>query len=100
MQSFRTNVIGHRVIGLVASILAQNGIDAAIKPDSRLGDIGMTSMDMVGLMLSVEAEFDMAIPQAEITAENFQSVAAIERLVMRQSMPRPGAGQAALRAVA
>ncbi len=31
-------------------------------------------MDMVNLMLGVEAEFDFTIPQPEITPENFQSV--------------------------
>ena len=35
-------------------------------------------MDMVNLMLGVEAEFDFTIPQSEITPENFQSVEALE----------------------
>jgi len=43
----------------------------------------MTSMDMVNLMLAVEAEFDMTIPQADITPENFQSPQSIERLVAK-----------------
>jgi len=35
------------------------------------------------LMLAVELEFDIAIPQSEITPENFHSVAAIHALVVR-----------------
>jgi acyl carrier protein len=41
-------------------------------------------MDMVNLMLGVEAEFDFMIPQEQITPENFQSVQTLERLVASQ----------------
>jgi acyl carrier protein len=34
-------------------------------------------------MLAVEMEFDIMIPQADITPENFQNLAAIARLVSR-----------------
>jgi acyl carrier protein len=43
----------------------------------------MTSIDMVEVMLGVEAEFDVAIPPAEITMDNFRSVAAMVSLVSR-----------------
>jgi len=73
-----------RVISLVSNILSANAIVVDVLPGSRLADIGMTSMDMVNLMLAVEAEFDMTIPQAEITPENFQSPQTIERMVAKQ----------------
>src|SRR5258708_11837803 len=73
-----------RVMSLVANILSANSIVVDVLPGSRLADVGMTSMDMVNLMLAVEAEFDMTIPQADITPENFQSPQTIERLVARQ----------------
>ena len=41
-------------------------------------------MDLVALMLKVEAEFDLTIPQPEITPENFQSVKSLEVLVLNQ----------------
>jgi acyl carrier protein len=41
-------------------------------------------MDMVNLMLGVEAEFDFTIPQPEITPENFQSVKTLERMIVAQ----------------
>ena len=71
-----------RLIALVKSILKQNAITADLEPATLLVDVGLTSMDMVNLMLGVEAEFDFTIPQAEITPENFQSVATLERLVL------------------
>jgi acyl carrier protein len=55
-----------------------------INPDSLLVDVGFTSMDMVNLMLGVEAEFDFTIPQSEITPENFQSVKTLERMIVAQ----------------
>jgi acyl carrier protein len=38
---------------------------------------------MVGLMLGVEAEFNLVIPPNEITPENFLSIASIATLVDR-----------------
>jgi acyl carrier protein len=73
-----------RLLALVKSILKQNAIAADLEPATLLVDVGLTSMDMVNLMLAVEAEFDFTIPQADITPENFQSVATLERLVVSQ----------------
>ena len=73
--------IRNRIVALVKGILDQNEIAAAVTADSHLVDVGLTSMDMVNLMLGVEAEFDFTIPQDKITPENFQSVATLERLV-------------------
>jgi acyl carrier protein len=73
-----------RIVTLVKSILEQNAIAVEIAPDTKLVDAGLTSMDMVNLMLGVEAEFDFMIPQEQITPENFQSVETLERLVAGQ----------------
>jgi acyl carrier protein len=76
--------ISDRIITLVRDILAQNSISAGVAADAKLVDVGLTSMDMVNLMLAIEAEFDFTIPQELITPENFQSVATLERLVTGQ----------------
>jgi len=78
-----------RVLAIVKTILMQNSISADLHPESRLVDAGLTSMDMVKLMLDVEAEFDLTIPQAEITPENFQSVKTLQSMIISQL--RPGA---------
>ena len=72
-----------RLIALVKSILKQNAIAADVEPATLLVDVGLTSMDMVNLMLGVEAEFDFTIPQSDITPENFHSLTSIEQLIMR-----------------
>jgi acyl carrier protein len=86
MQAFDTDV-QDRIVKLVKGILEQNSLHADVTPAVRLVDIGLTSMDMVNLMLGVEAEFDFTIPQAEITPENFQSVETLRRLVAGQLKP-------------
>jgi acyl carrier protein len=83
MQIFDADIRG-RIVLLVRTILEQNSIAADVHPDARLVDVGLTSMDMVSLMLGVEAEFDFMIPQAEITPENFQSVETLERMVTKE----------------
>jgi acyl carrier protein len=95
MHAFNTQVlnanVGDRVLTLVRAILEQNAIAAEVMPESRLVDIGLTSMDMVNLMLSVEAEFDFTIPQAQITPENFQSVKTLEAMIVGQLRPEAAA---------
>jgi acyl carrier protein len=83
MQASTTDV-RNRVMALVKAILEQNAITATTDPDTRLVDVGLTSMDMVNLMLGVEAEFDFTIPQSEITPENFQSVKTLELMIAGQ----------------
>ena len=90
MQAIDTNV-ADRILALVSAILEQNAIAAEVDPESRLVDVGLTSMDMVNLMLSVEAEFDFTIPQAEITPENFQSIRSLELMVVGQLQPQAAA---------
>jgi acyl carrier protein len=85
------NTIQGRLLALVKSILDQNAIAADLQPATLLVDVGLTSMDMVNLMLAVEAEFDFTIPQSEITPENFQSVETLNRLVVGQLVPATAA---------
>ena len=90
MQSFSANVQG-RILVLVKTILERNAITAEVDAQSRLVDVGLTSMDMVNLMLGVEAEFDFTIPQSEITPENFQSVKTLELMIVGQLQPEAAA---------
>ena len=49
--------------------------------DSNLTDAGFTSVEMVKVMLGIEAAFDVMIPQEMITPENFTSGATISKMV-------------------
>lgn len=52
-----------------------------IAPDQDLETLGLTSIGMVNLMLSIEAEFDLTIPGAKLVPANFRTLARIEALL-------------------
>jgi len=73
-----------RLIALVKQVLGSGGVVPDPFPlNTRLSDLGISSLKMVNLMLAVELEFDIAIPQADITPENFESCATILALVQK-----------------
>jgi len=49
----------------------------------------MSSIKMVNLMLAVEGEFDLTIPQNEITPDTFRSVTSIEAMLGRLLALKP-----------
>jgi acyl carrier protein len=66
---------------VVHRMLIERSIDATVTADADLREVGLTSLDMVDLVLSVECEFDLQIPEAQITPANFRSIATIDALV-------------------
>lgn len=83
MHNQPTDPVQDRVTALVASILAGNDIQRSFTPEEQFTDMGLTSVDMVNLMLGIEAEFDVTIPQEEIVPEHFTSVATAVKLVKK-----------------
>ena len=70
-----------RVAGIVLEILERRSVSYQVMADDDLQNVGLTSLDMVNLMLSVEAEFDLRIPDTDMTPRNFRSISAINALV-------------------
>jgi acyl carrier protein len=83
MQSIDLTDVGgnERVAGIVRDILERRSPGRSIRADEDLRDAGLNSLDMVNLMLAVEAEFDLKIPDADMTLRNFRSISAIDALV-------------------
>jgi acyl carrier protein len=79
-----------RIVGLVERILERTAGAAPVEPSARLAELGMSSMKMINLMIAIEVEFDLSIPQAEITPDNFESIASVETLVLRLLGSAPG----------
>lgn len=75
----------------ITSILLDLARTAAPRLSEATGDLrtanlreaGMTSVAAVRFMLEIEAAFDIAIPDSELTPENFSNVDSVERLVLR-----------------
>jgi acyl carrier protein len=76
--------VREQLVVLVKQLLGANAaLPTPFPIEQQLSDLGISSLKMVNLMLAVELEFDIAIPQSDITPENFHSVAAIQTLVVR-----------------
>ncbi len=75
--------VSDKLIGLIrqfASGLPESGELALEAP---LRDAGLTSIGAVKLMLAIEAEYNLTIPDAELTPENFATIRAIEAMIGR-----------------
>jgi acyl carrier protein len=77
------NALRERLLRLVAQILGKAEAASTLPVEGRLSELGMSSIKMVNLMLGVETEFDLTIPQSDITPDNFRSVASVEALLTR-----------------
>jgi acyl carrier protein len=73
--------VTERITAVAARMLAKRGNNAVPAPAANLRDAGLTSLDMVNLILAIEGEFDIEIPQSAMTPANFDTIAAIEALV-------------------
>ena len=84
MDPQKIESVGEQLIVLVKQLLGAKAVLPQPFPmEQQLSDLGVSSLKMVNLMLAVELDFDIAIPQSDITPENFHSVAAIQSLVVR-----------------
>jgi acyl carrier protein len=70
-----------RVASLVRQLLAKRSVDRLVDDDDDLTESGLSSLDLVTLMLGAETEFDIKIPDADMTPANFRSIARITALI-------------------
>jgi acyl carrier protein len=70
-----------RITAIVEALIARRGGAAPVSADQNLTDAGLTSLDMVNLMLAIEDDFGVEIPQRRMTPANFRTIAAIEGML-------------------
>ena len=75
-----------KIADVVHQLLRDRSIDREFAFEDNLRDVGLT-LDMTSLVLAVEAEFSIRIPDRAITPANFTSVATIGCLVATLSGP-------------
>jgi acyl carrier protein len=73
--------VADRVAALVRKVLDREEINKVVGADDDLRTSGLSSLGLVNLMLSVETEFDLKIPERDMTPANFRSVTRITELV-------------------
>ena len=81
MSDVDSNAPETRVTAVVQRVLEQRSIVQPVGPSDDLRRAGLTSLDMINLVLSVEEEFDLTVPEDRIDPANFRSIDAISRLV-------------------
>jgi acyl carrier protein len=69
-----------RVTKVVAELLAKHGFGRSIGPEDDLRHAGLSSADMLNLMLTIEDEFGITIPEREMRPANFRSISSIAAL--------------------
>jgi acyl carrier protein len=84
------DTIADRVADLARRTIDKQGsgkqpIAKPIGNDDDLRACGLSSLGLVNLMLAVETEFDLKIPERDMTPANFRSIARIAELVRELS---------------
>jgi acyl carrier protein len=75
-----------QITALVQDLLVKRSGFADVGPEQNLIEAGLTSLDMVNLLLAVEDSFGIEIPQKRMTPANFRSIAAIAQLVSQVAL--------------
>jgi len=81
MSHANAQSVAERIAGVVQRLLGEHSIDRVVGVDEDLRQAGLSSLDMVSLVLSVEEEFELMVPEVSIMPANFRSIAAISSLV-------------------
>lgn len=81
MSESNAQSLEERIAGVVQRLLAEHSIDHVVARDEDLRIAGLSSLDMVTLVLSIEEEFELMVPENSIMPANFRSIAAISSLV-------------------
>jgi acyl carrier protein len=74
---------GDRIVAVVQRLVNERSIERQVSSGDSLAEAGLTSLDVVRVVLLVEDEFNLEIPVSELTLTNFRSISTISRLVTR-----------------
>jgi acyl carrier protein len=58
---------------------------APIQPDTDLYTLGMDSMAIMQLLILIEEEYGVSLPECSLTRQNFSTVTQLARLIRAQS---------------
>lgn len=72
-----------RLAAIVRSIVEKQPLGRPDRIEGDLREAGLTSLDLVKVVLAIEAEFNVALEPDDMHPENFASLATMEALVLR-----------------
>lgn len=68
---------------IAVGLLAARGISRDLADEDTLAEAGLTSTDMVALLLAIEAAFDIEVGHEDMTPDTFRSIATIEAMLAK-----------------
>jgi acyl carrier protein len=83
----RSDDIAERIAALALRAMGKQTITKPISGDDDLHAEGLSSLGLVNLMLAVEEEFEVKVPERDMTPANFRTIARIVELVRALSPP-------------
>lgn len=83
--------LNDRILAQVVTVLARRHpgkpvIANDVAPEQELREFGLDSLATVNLMLAIESEFDIFIPQADMVPQNFRSISAIAAMIANMAI--------------
>ena len=81
MLDVRSDSPADRVADLIKRVFTKRTLTFPTSHDEDLRNLGLSSLDMVNLVLSVESEFNVTIPEMDITPKSFRSISTISALI-------------------
>jgi acyl carrier protein len=79
MLDVRSDSVKGLITAIVRNFIKHTDDEIATTQD--LQELGLSSFEMVNMMLAIEAEFDLTIPAAKLIPANFRTIENIETLV-------------------
>ena len=77
-----TEVLEQQLVVLLRDRLLET--DAPIEPGTDLYNVGMDSMAIMQLLILIEEEYGVALPECALTRKNFSTVKQLAHLVLAQ----------------
>jgi acyl carrier protein len=81
MPNIPMQSIDERIAGIVTQLLAERAPAYPIPADAPLTAAGLNSLDMVNLLLEIEASFEVTIPARMVSPKSFRTIGSIARLI-------------------
>jgi acyl carrier protein len=81
LETVSDDSVRSRLVGVVGALMQRRQLELPTSLDQSLRDAGLKSLDLVNMMLAVEDEFGIEIPQNLLSIDNFRTIRAIEELV-------------------
>ncbi len=79
MLDVRSDSLKGAISAIIRSFIKYTDVEIPVNQD--LQELGLTSFDMVNMMLAIEAEFDLTIPASKLIPANFRTIENIETLI-------------------